>query len=236
VQVELGGNSAALVLADADLDLAANGIAWAATYHAGQDCAGIKRVFVHESVADEFVNKVKMVLDGLRPGIDYGPYITGEARADVKSRIDDAVNAGAVLITGGDVQPSTPGFWMTPSILMVADQRTDLVAKETFGNVIPVQVVKSSQDAINEANNTEFGLSAAIFSRDVEAARLIANEILSGMVFINDPFINLPGGDHWTGWRQSGFGTMESKLEQCLRRKVIGANRGGHTRPFWYPY
>jgi acyl-CoA reductase-like NAD-dependent aldehyde dehydrogenase len=236
VQVELGGNSAALVLQDADLDLAANGVAWAGTYHAGQDCAGIKRVFVHRAVADEFIAKTKQILESLRPGIDYGPYITTEARDNVKHRIDAAVAAGANLITGGLVDKQSSGNWMTPSIVTVADQSLDLVSKETFGNVVPVQLVDTWQDAVVAANATTFGLSSAVFTRDIDLGRRIAAELASGMVFINDPFINLPGGDHWTGWRRSGFGTMESKLEQCLRRKVVGVNLAGAKRSFWYPY
>jgi acyl-CoA reductase-like NAD-dependent aldehyde dehydrogenase len=236
VQVELGGNSAALVLRDADLDLAANGVAWAATYHAGQDCAGIKRVFVDQSVAEAFTDKVKEILQSLRPGIDYGPYITTEARDNAKRRIDEAVSAGARLVLGGDIDSISQGNWMTPSIVKIDDQSSDLVAKETFGNVVPIQSIENIAQAVAEANATDFGLSTAVFTRDIKLGRDLANELMSGMVFINDPFINLPGGDHWTGWRNSGFGTMESKLEQCLRRKVVGTNLAGHMRPFWYPY
>jgi acyl-CoA reductase-like NAD-dependent aldehyde dehydrogenase len=236
VQVELGGNSAALVLEDADVDLAAAGIAWAGTYHAGQDCAGIKRIFVHRNVADEFIQRTKAILESLRPGIDYGPYITAEARDTVRDRVKDAVAAGAKLVIGADVNEASPGNWMTPSLLVVEDPSIELVAKETFGNVLPVHVVDDTDDAVAAANDTTFGLSTAIFTRDLKEARRIADLLLSGMVFINDPFINLPGSDHWTGWRDSGFGTMESKLEQCLRKKVIGANLGGIKRDFWYPY
>jgi len=236
VQAELGGNSAALVLEDADISLAAAGIAWAGTYHSGQDCAGIKRVFAHQDIADRLIVRLTEILSELRPGVDYGPYISRDARDVVKARIDAAVAAGSRLVVGGEVDDNSKGNWLSPSLVIVDDPTLELVAKETFGNTIPVQVVESVDEAIDLANDTVFGLSNAVFSADLESARRLAGRLESGMVFINDPFINLPGQDHWTGWKQSGIGSMESKLEQCVRKKVVGVNLGGEARDFWYPY
>lgn len=238
VQVELGGNSAAIVLADADLDLAAGGIAWAGTYHSGQDCVGIKRVFVVEQVADEFLRKLIAVVKGLRPGIDYGPYITPEAMYRVKARIDDAVSNGAKLLCGGELIRASEGAgnWLTPSVILYTDSGIELVAEETFGNTVPVMIVPDVDAAVTEANNTTYGLSNSVFTRDLEFAQALAYRLQSGMVFINEPFVAIPGWDHWTGWKNSGFGTVESKLMQCLKKKVLSVNRGGQKRAFWYPY
>lgn len=238
VQVELGGNSAALVFSDADLDLAAKGVAWAGSYHSGQDCVGIKRVFVERSIAQEFLNRLTSTVQGLRPGIDYGPYITPEAMYRVKARIDDAISCGAKLIYGGELITTSDGNgnWLTPSVLLYENDEIELVAKETFGNTIPVMIVPDANTAIIKANNTNYGLSNAVFSKDLDFAKTAASKLQSGMVFINDPFIAIPGWDHWTGWKDSGFGTVESKLMQCLKKKVISVNRLGKDRGFWYPY
>jgi acyl-CoA reductase-like NAD-dependent aldehyde dehydrogenase len=234
VEVELGGNSSALVLEEADLDLAAAGIAYGATYHSGQDCVGIKRIFVVETVAESFISKLVEIIKGLRPGIDYGPYIPPEAALQVKKRIEDAVNHGAKLLCGGEM--SSPGNWLTPSVLTYEDSGLDLVASETFGNVAPVMVVPDAEAAIREANQTEYGLSNAVFTRNQAQAREVASRLESGMVFINDPFVTTCGWDHWTGWKNSGFGTVESKLMQCLKKRVLSVNRTGVQRSFWYPY
>jgi succinate-semialdehyde dehydrogenase/glutarate-semialdehyde dehydrogenase len=97
-------------------------------------------------------------------------------------------------------------------------------------------VVKDIETAIEKANNTMFGLSNAIFSTNLKKAQNIAARLESGMVFINDPFIAMPGWDHWTGWKNSGFGTTESKIMQCLKKKIISMNKKGQCRSFWYPY
>lgn len=238
VQVELGGNSSALVLNDADLDLAAQGIAWGATYHSGQDCVGIKRVFVEMGVAEDFINKLVVIVNGLRPGIDYGPYITSEAMKAVKTKIDDAVNKGAELICGGKLieAPEGKGNWLSPSVLIIPNQNIELVAEETFGNTIPIMIVPDAETAVREANNSNYGLSNAIFTKNLKRAKDLARKLESGMVFINEPFIAIPGWDHWTGWKDSGFGTVESKIMQCLKKKVLSANLRGQSRGFWYPY
>lgn len=239
LQFELGGNSAAIVLEDADIDLAVNGIVWGATYHSGQDCVGIKRIILHKSISEEFISKAKQLVESLIPTKDFGPYITKEARNEVKRRIDLAVEAGAELVTGGEVPSSKEliaGNWLTPSILKINNENIELIEKETFGNVIPIIIVDSDEEAIKKANNTEYGLSNAIFSQNPEKANKLAAQLESGMVFINDPFIAFPGWDHWTGWKNSGFGSTESKLMQCLRKKVISNNNSGEGRSFWFPY
>ena len=128
VQVELGGNSAALVLSDADIEVAAQGVAWAATYHSGQDCVGIKRVFVNGTIASEFIDALVGIVSKLRPGIDYGPYITPEAAEEVRSRTEQAVAGGAKLLCGGE--PSSPGNWLHPAVILMQDQANELVRRK----------------------------------------------------------------------------------------------------------
>lgn len=235
VQVELGGNSAALVFSDADIELATQAIAWGGTYHSGQDCVGVKRVFAVEKVADEFIKRLVEIVGKLRPGIDYGPYIRRHQLETVLSRIEAAVEGGAELLVGGE-KLDRPGFWLSPSVVKYQDNEIELVREETFGNVLPVKVVKNEAEAIELANSSKYGLSNSVYTKDTERAKLISQQLESGMVFINDPFIAIPGWDHWTGWKQSGLGTVESKLMQCFKKKVTSVNKRGHKRSFWYPY
>ena len=228
------------MLEDADLELAAQGIAWAATYHSGQDCVGIKRVLVVEPVANEFLDKLVPIVQNLRPGVDYGPYITLEAMNTVKGRIENAVSNGAKVLCGGELidvaSEGGHGNWLSPSVLLYSNEEIELVSKETFGNTVPVMIVPDIETAVDKINRTNYGLSNAIFTRNVGLAKSLADQLESGMVFINDPFTAFPGWDHWTGWKDSGFGTVESKLMQCLKKKVTSINPNGHKRAFWYPY
>lgn len=238
VQVELGGNSAAIILQDADINLAVQGVAWGGTYHSGQDCVGIKRVFVHQRIAKEFITQLVSEVQSLRPGIDYGSYIRAHARDEVKKRLDEAVKKGSKLHCGGEViNPNkSKGFWLSPSVIEITDSTLKLVSEETFGNVLPIMIVKDEKEAVMKANQTKYGLSTALFTQNFKRARELARYLQTGMVFINDPFIAIPGWDHWTGWKDSGFGTTESKFMQCLKKKVISVNAKGSKRTFWYPY
>lgn len=233
VHVELGGNSAALVLADADVELAARGVAWGATSSSGQDCAGIKRIFVEEAAAEAFIERLVGIVAGLTAGVDYGPYISVQARDEVHTRIERAVSDNAMIYTGAELVE--PGYWLTPSVLELSSLVTPLVQLETFGNAAPVLRVKDANEAVLLANRTEFGLSNAVFSRDAEKAMEIGRLLEAGMIFINDPVVPLPGWDHWTGWKASGFGNVESRYGQCVKKRVIVNNEGGRPRSFWYP-
>jgi acyl-CoA reductase-like NAD-dependent aldehyde dehydrogenase len=234
VQVELGGNSAAIVMPDADLDHAANAIAWGGTYHSGQDCAGIKRIFAHSSIVDDLQKRLVEIVGKLRHGIDYSPYISEEARATVIERLADAKAKGANILVGGE--PINPGFWLTPSVVRVTNTSITLVKEETFGNVLPIMTFDNEQSLIESVNDTAYGLSNAIFTADSDNALKIGRKLQSGMIFVNDPFITGAGWDHWTGYKNSGFGTMDSKLNQCLRKRVYTLNKNQDKRAFWYPY
>jgi len=157
VQIEAGGNSAAIVLDDADLDLAASGILWGATYHSGQDCVGIKRVIVIDSIYDKFVKLLLNKIKTLRPCIDYGPYIAKEAMQTVSKRIKDSIRKGNKLIYGGNIIKKE-GNWLEPSIIEVLNNDIDLIKKETFGNVIPLIKSSTIEKAIEINNSTNYGL------------------------------------------------------------------------------
>ncbi|MBU0976522.1 MAG: aldehyde dehydrogenase family protein [Patescibacteria group bacterium] len=236
VQLELGGNSAALVLEDADLNLAAKSIAWGGTYNAGQECVSVKRVYVVKKVADKFLVKITKIVKNLRAGIDYGPYIRMEALEKVYRRIQDSRKNGAKVLCGGDKLDRNNGYWLSPSVILAKNDDIELIKKETFGNTVPVVIVKNEDEAISKANDTNYGLSNSVFSMNIKNAEEIAVKLESGLVSINETFITFPGWDHWTGWKDSGIETTESKIQQCLKKKVVSKNESGKKRSFWYPY
>jgi acyl-CoA reductase-like NAD-dependent aldehyde dehydrogenase len=109
-----------------------------------------------------------------------------------------------------------------------------LVTEETFGNVVPVLAVEDADSAVRHANSSRMSLSASVFTRDLDRAASLAEELQAAMVFVNDPLVNLPGADHWTGWNHSGSGSMESRWQQCHRKRVLSVNSAGHRRDFWF--
>ena len=121
-------------------------------------------------------------------------------------------------------------------MLLIDHPNYELVQSETFGNVIPVQVVDSEEEAIELTNNTDYGLSNSIFSADAVRARRIADRLEAGMLFINDPFVTTPGWDYAVGWKSSGLGTMETKLHECVRGRLTTTKDPAEARDFWYPY
>lgn len=235
VHSELGGNSAALVLPDADLELAAAAIAWGATYHSGQDCAAVKRVYGERRVVGPLLELLTAELAKRVPGKHYGPYIRRPFLELTRRRVADAVAAGSRLVTGAEVPDGTHpgGHWLSPSIVELHDDTVELVAEETFGNVVPVLAVPDTEAAVRHANASRLALSASVFTRDLDRARDVAGQLEAGMVFVNDPIVNLPGADHWTGWRDSGSGAMDSRWEQCHRKRVLSVNASPERRDFW---
>ena len=238
VQAELGGNSSAIVLKDADIDLAIEAIVWGATYNTGQECVGIKRCFVDEKISKEFTQKIIEKIKTLRAGIDYGPYIRIEALKEVESRVHSAEKQGAKLLCGCEkiTRKGYEGYWLTPSVVIHSNDELELVKTETFGNVIPIATFKTEKELLHRVNNTEYGLSNAIFTKDIKKAEMLAEQIESGMVFINDVFINYRGWDHWVGWKNSGIEGTEDKIMQYLKKKVVTINKSSQKRAYWYPY
>jgi len=241
VEAEMGGNSASIVCEDANLDLAADGTVWGALYNAGQSCSGHKRVFVHEKVADEFTQKVLTRVKSLQPIRDYGPYISKEAMNGVNERVQDAIQRGARLLEGGTLVKDIPekyrnGNWYLPTVIELSTDDVDLVAKETFGNILPIRVVKDEQEAISLANNTSYGLTNVLWSKDLDRAKLLAAQLESGMVFINEAELALVAGEYWGGWKNSGVGRVGSKMDKCFKPKLLITYTGQEPREYWFPY
>lgn len=239
VWVESGGNTGSVVCADADVETAVAGTVWGGTYHAGQSCSSHKRVYVHKDVADEFIAGVKAKIESLRPLEHFGPYIRHEAMWSVHTQVQDGVARGATLLTGGEPiadmpAPYTNGYWYPPTALVFEDDSLPVVAEEVFGNVLTIRVVNSDEEGIAKVNDTNYGLTAIVWTGDLDRGRRIADQLDAGMAFVNDADIFLVAGEYWGGWHDSGIGTTGTKLEKCMKQKLVITHTHPGPRDYWF--
>lgn len=244
--LELGGKDPALVLSDADLERATNGIVWGGMLNSGQVCVSIERVYVEAPVYDEFVAKLTDKVRALRQGqddrdwkFDVGALATTAQRDIVTRHVDEAVAAGAHVLTGG--KPTGTGTFFEPTVLVDVDHSMACMTQETFGPTLPVMRVADEDEAIRLANDSMYGLSATVWSRDKQRAERVARRLDTGAVNINDVLSNafaseVPMG----GWKQSGVGTRAGGvlgIRKFCRPQAITSPRGPTmaSEPMWYP-
>lgn len=244
--LELGGKDPALVLADADLERAANGIAWGGMFNGGQACVSVERVYVEAPVYDEFVAKLTDKVRVLRQGkddrkfaFDVGPLATSAQCDIVQRHVDEAVAGGARVTTGG--KPTGTGTFFEPTVLVDVDQSMSCMTEETFGPTLPVVKVADEQEAIRLANDSKYGLSATVWTRDKERGERIARQLDVGGVNINDMMSNgfaldIPMG----GWKQSGIGSRlggaAGMLKYCRAQAITSPRVPTQTKEvLWYP-
>ena len=229
VSLELGGKDPMIVLDDADIDLAAHAAVWGAMFNAGQTCVSVERVYVLDAVYDQFVSAVVRDVEKLKvgagEGFDFGSMIDEDQVEATDRHVRDAVAAGARALTGGK-RPERPGSFYPPTVLVDVDHSMTCMTEETFGPTLPIMKVSSVEEAIRLANDSEYGLSAAVFSKNVERAKEVALQLDCGGVNINDVISNLmcttaPMG----GWKTSGigarFGGAEGLRKYCRIETVV---------------
>jgi succinate-semialdehyde dehydrogenase/glutarate-semialdehyde dehydrogenase len=214
VTLELGGSDAAIVMDDADLDVAAKCIAIGRFFNAGQACLAIKRVFVHEAVADELVHKVSQRASRLKigagtdPTAQMGPLHTAKAVCDMEELVADAITRGGRVAAGGkrpDGEQFTTGHYFQPTVLMDVPEDARVWNEEVFGPVVPIARVKNLQAAIERANASAFGLGSSIFTRNMAIAQEAIDKLEAGYTWVNTVQIaydELPFG----GVKHSGYG------------------------------
>lgn len=244
--LELGGKDPALVLADADLDRAVNGITWGGMFNSGQLCVSVERVYVEAPIYDEFVSRLTRKVGALRQGCDgrgwttdIGALSTERQREIVVRHVDGAVAAGARVLTGGS--PAGAGTFFEPTVLVDVDHSMACMTEETFGPTIPVMKVADEDEAIRLANDSAYGLSATVWTRDIERGERVARRLDVGAVNINDVLSNgfaneVPMG----GWKNSGVGARSGGAHGILkycRPQVLTAPRIPTlaSEPLWYP-
>ena len=228
VTLELGGNDPMIVLKDADIDKAIKGVINGAFLNAGQVCMGVKRIIIENEIADEFCDKLVVETEKLVMGnpIDskttLGTLISEDAAKHVEETVNNAVNKGAKILTGGKRQ----GAFYEATVIDNVKKDMDLVVRETFGPVAPIIRVNSVEEAIEIANDTEYGLQAGVFTNDYSNAMKCAQEIEAGTVFVNKQSTfrtdNMPFG----GFKNSGVGKEGIKyaVDEMTKTKLIGLN------------
>ncbi|KAL1971274.1 hypothetical protein VTN77DRAFT_226 [Rasamsonia byssochlamydoides] len=220
VGLELGGKDPAYVRGDVDVAWAAAEIVDGAIFNSGQSCCAIERVYVHESIYGKFVEEVKNVLSTYRVGDPFdektqiGPVISKRAKETVLAHIADAVQKGAKDETpDNETFKNFPpeGNYVRPTLLTGVTHQMIVMTEETFGPVIPVMKVASDEEAVRLMNDSEFGLTASVWTKDVAAAEKLIEKIEAGTVFINRA--DYPSPDlAWTGWKNSGRGVTLSRF------------------------
>jgi acyl-CoA reductase-like NAD-dependent aldehyde dehydrogenase len=223
LQLELGGKDPVYVRADADARAAAEGLADGAMYNTGQSCCSVERIYVHESLHDAFVEHFVATVRAMRQGdpLDEATYIGAITRAPqlavLQAQVDDAVAKGATLHCGGRSRPS-PGNWFEPAVLTGVNHTMELMREESFGPVIGIQAVRSDDEAVALMNDTRYGLTAGIYTRDEARARELLAQVNAGTVYWNccdrvSP--RLP----WSGHGDSGVGlTLSTHGIQAFTR------------------
>jgi acyl-CoA reductase-like NAD-dependent aldehyde dehydrogenase len=236
--LELGGKDAAIVLADANLDRAANGIVWGAMMNAGQNCAAIERVYAEEPIAKALTEKIVAATKALRAGEDIGPLTTSAQRATVVRHVDGAKDAGATVLAGGEEGEN--GYAYAPTVVRVDSDELDLMREETFGPVVPIATVKSADDAVARANASKYGLTASVWTKDTKRAQAIAKRLRAGVITINNhSFTGALPAAPWSGHGETGYGITNSALAlDALTRPrfVLVDTSRGKKELWWYPY
>src|ERR1700712_4830929 len=229
VSLELGGKDPMIVLEDADVELAAHAAVWGAMFNAGQTCVSVERVYVLESVYDAFVDAVVRDVENLKmgagEGYDFGAQIDDSQVAVTERHVADAIARGAKVLTGGE-RPAGPGSFYAATVLVDVDHSMACMTEETFGPTLPIMKVATVAEAVRLANDSPYGLSASVFSRDIEHAEDVAVELDCGAVNINDVISNLmcttaPMG----GWKTSGigarFGGADGLRKFCRQEAIV---------------
>ncbi len=225
--LELGGKDAAIVLEDADLDFAAKNIVSGAYSYSGQRCTAVKRILVQESVADKLVGKIKPLVEKLTIGnpmdeVVITPLIDNKATDFVQGLVDDALHKGAKLITG-NVRKNNLFY---PTLLDNVNVDMKIAWEEPFGPVLPIIRVKDINQAIEIANQSEYGLQSSVFTSDIDKAFYIADKLEVGTVQINNKTERGPDHFPFLGVKASGMGTQGVKysIEAMTRPKAVVVN------------
>ncbi|MFB5660189.1 aldehyde dehydrogenase [Alteribacillus sp. HJP-4] len=229
VNLELGGKAPAIVTRHADLDTAVENIYLSRTINNGQACTNAERVYVHESVAEEFterlIDKMKKakIGDSLEDSsAEIGPLVNKDQLDGVVDMVKEAVSAGATVRTGGQTAGNGRGYYYVPTVLTDVSQEMNVIQDEIFGPVIPVMTYSTMDEVIKKANDTEYGLSSSIFSDNYHEIMRAANELKFGETFVNRENFEAIQGFH-AGRKQSGIGGADGRhgLEEHLETHVV---------------
>jgi len=243
--LELGGKDAMIVLGDADLERAAGGAVFGAVMNAGQYCSSTERIYVVQSVAEEFTRRVVERVRALRfctspDEGDVGPFIFDRQLEIVDAQVKDAVAKGAEVLVGGGRAPEVGPYYYQPTVLTGVTHDMEIMTEETFGPVLPIMTVRDEAEAVRMANDSRYGLGANVWTKDRERGRAVARQMDAGSVVINDGAmaygaLEVPFG----GWKESGVGQVngaEAPLRYAHAQPILWDRLGQPAEPVWYPF
>jgi acyl-CoA reductase-like NAD-dependent aldehyde dehydrogenase/choline dehydrogenase-like flavoprotein len=248
VSLELGGNDPMIVLADADLERAANAAVSYGMNNSGQVCISIERVYVEEAVHDEFLERLKGKVEGLRQGapgapgsVDVGAIIFPPQLELIESHVQDAVAKGARVVTGGRRAGNGAGLFFEPTVLAEVNHSMRCMREETFGPTLPVMRVTDAEEAVRLANDGPYGLQASVWTRNTRKGEEVARRVEAGVCCVNDAQVNygaleLPMG----GWKASGLGSRHgadgirkyAKRQSLMITPGYAPSREAHMYPY----
>jgi acyl-CoA reductase-like NAD-dependent aldehyde dehydrogenase len=244
--LELGGKDPQVVCSDANLSNAISGAVWGGFANAGQTCSGIERTYVMRDVADRFIDGVVREASALPVGdplewtTAIGPMVSREQYDLVTELVDDAIASGAKRLCGGPREvPGFTGHFIAPTVLTDVTHDMRIMREEIFGPVLPIVTVDSEQEAIDLANDSDFGLGASVWTLDREKGERIARQIQSGMVWINDHSYSHGACQcSWGGVKDSGLGRSHSKFGfyECTNIKLVAWEPSRLRDSWWHPY
>jgi succinate-semialdehyde dehydrogenase/glutarate-semialdehyde dehydrogenase len=243
VVLELGGKDPMVVLEDANIENAARGAVWGAFANSGQACASVERCYVHESVAPQFLARVLAETQtlkqevGTKEGTDIGAMTNERQLQIVEEHVADAVKRGGKVVCGGKRADNLSGYFYPPTVLTNVDHRMTIMRDETFGPVLPVMTFKTEDEAIQLANDSAFGLTASVWTKDIARGRRLAERIEAGTVMVNEVlYTHGIAQTPWGGIKESGYGRTHGRmgLLELVTPRHIHVNRVSFVPDLWW--
>ncbi|MEW6491905.1 MAG: aldehyde dehydrogenase family protein [Cyanobacteriota bacterium] len=242
--LELGGKDPAIVLESANLELATSAILWGSVVNTGQSCLSIERIYVAQSIFDNFVEKLVEKAQGLQltyPSVEsgeIGPIIAERQAAIIAEQLRDAVEKGAIIHCGGEIEELDGGLWCRPTVLTQVNHSMKVMTEETFGPIMPVMPFSTIEEAIALANDTIYGLSAAVFAGSTEEALEVASRIDAGAISINDAALTaIMHEAEKNSFKFSGMGGSRmgaAGLKRFMRKKAFLIKTKPIPDPWWF--
>jgi acyl-CoA reductase-like NAD-dependent aldehyde dehydrogenase len=242
--LELGGKDPAVVLASANIELATSAILWGAVNNVGQNCLSIERIYVADSIFDQFVEKlidkvqrIRLAYPSLEDG-QLGPIIAERQAVIIEEHLRDATRKGAVIHCGGSVENLGGGLWCRPTVLTRVNHSMKVMTEETFGPLMPVMPFSTVEEAIHLANDTIYGLSAAVFASSEDEARAVAGQLDAGGISINDAALTAVLHEaEKNSFKASGLGGSRmgpSAIKRFVRQKAFLIKTESVVDPWWF--
>ena len=242
--LELGGKDPAIVLSSANLELATSAILWGSVVNTGQSCLSIERIYVDQSIFEPFVNllvtkakKLKLAYPTVDSG-EIGPVIASRQAEIIREHLQDAIEKGAIVRCGGQIEEKDGGYWCQPTVLTQVSHSMKIMTEETFAPIMPVMSFSGIEEAINLANDTIYGLSAAVFAAEESEALAVAQQIDAGAISINDAGLTaLIYEGEKNSFKYSGLGGSRmgsASLMRFLRKKAFLIKTNSVSDPWWF--